>query len=282
MTRAPAKSKAKSDAVAPIRVGVGGWTYAPWRGPFYPEGLKQADELKYAGEHLTAIEINGTFYRTQSAKSFAKWRDETPDGFVFSVKGHRAIVNKSKLAEAGEAIEWFLKSGVLELRDKLGPLLWQLAPFKRFNAEDFGAFLALLPPERGGQALSHVVEVRHQSFVVPECIDLLRKHNIAIVYADSDDYPAVADVTGDVVYARLQKSKESEPTGYAPKDLDAWAGRAQTWASGGAPGDLPAVGKPPAKTPRPVFIFMISGHKPHDPAAAMALIERVGRPVEGG
>lgn len=276
MSRAPAKKKAEG---GPIRVGVGGWTYEPWRGLFYPEGLKHADELKYAGQHLTAIEINGTFYRTQSAKSFAKWRDETPDGFVFSLKGHRAVVNKAKLAEAGEGIEWFLKSGVLELGDKLGPLLWQFAPFKRFNAEDFGAFLALLPKEMDGRKLSHVVEVRHQSFLVPECIDLLRKHNVSVVYADSDDYPAVADVTGDVVYARLQRSRESEATGYSSKELDTWAERARIWASGGAPADLPAVGKPSAKaTPRPVFIFMISGHKPHDPAAAMALIERVGTP----
>lgn len=274
MTRAPAKKK--SDG-GPIRVGVGGWTYEPWRGLFYPEGLKHADELKYAGEHLTAIEINGTFYRTQSAKSFAKWRDETPDGFMFSVKGHRAVVNKSKLAEAGEGIEWFLKSGVLELRDKLGPLLWQFAPFKRFNAEDFGAFLALLPKEQSGRKLSHVVEVRHQSFLVPECIDLLRKREVAVVYADSDDYPEVGDLTGDVVYARLQRSRESEPTGYSAKELNLWAERARVWAGGNVPEGLPTIGKPLSKAvSRPVFVFMISGHKPHDPAAAMALIERLG------
>jgi len=264
--------------MGPIRVGVGGWTFGPWRGLFYPEGLKQADELAYASRHLTSIEINGTFYRTQSAASFRKWRDETPEGFVFAVKGHRAVVNKSKLAESGEPLDWFLKSGVLELGDKLGPLLWQFAPFKRFNAEDFDAFLALLPRERGGRALTHVVEVRHKSFVVPEFAALLRKHAIAVVYADSDDYPAIGDVTGDVVYARLQRGSADEPTGYSAKDLDAWAERARVWAAGDAPADLPVLGKSIVKSGRPVFIFMISGHKPHAPAAAMALIERVGKP----
>ncbi|MEQ8698844.1 MAG: DUF72 domain-containing protein, partial [Bauldia litoralis] len=206
-----------------IRVGIGGWTFAPWRGTFYPEGLKHADELKYAGEHLTTIEINGTFYRTQSAKSFAKWRDETPDGFVFALKGHRAVVNKKVLADAGEGIEWFLNSGLLELGDKLGPLLWQFAPYKKFDADDFGAFLTLLPKEKAGLALRHVVEVRHESFLVPECVDLLRQHGVAVVYAESDDYPAIADVTADFVYARLQKTEESIATGYAAADLDRFA-----------------------------------------------------------
>ncbi len=137
-----------------IRVGIGGWTYEPWRGTFYPDGLKHADELRYAGSKLTSIEINGTFYRTQSPASFAKWRDEVPDGFVFAVKGHRAVVNKKVLGEAGEAIDWFLKSGVTELGDKLGPLLWQMAPFKKFDVGDFGAFLALLPAEMNGLRLA--------------------------------------------------------------------------------------------------------------------------------
>jgi uncharacterized protein YecE (DUF72 family) len=261
-----------------IRVGIGGWTYEPWRGSFYPAGLPQPRELEYASRRVTSIEINGTYYGTQKPASFAKWRDETPDGFVFSVKGHRAVVNKSRLAESGEGIDWFLKSGVLELGDKLGPILWQFAPFKRFNAEDFGAFLGLLPREREGRSLTHVVEVRHKSFVVPEFVALLREHRISVVYADSDDYPAIGDVTGDVVYARLQRSVESEATGYSRKDLDLWAERAGVWASGGVPDGIPQLGKPPAKAPRPVFLFMISGHKPHDPAAAMALIERLGKP----
>jgi len=260
-----------------IRVGVGGWTYEPWRGTFYPAGLKHAEELAYASRHLTTIEINGTFYRTQSAASFAKWRDETPEDFVFSVKGHRAIVNSKKLAEAGEAVDWFFKSGVLELGEKLGPFLWQLAPFKKFDPDDLAGFLGLLPREAGGRPLMHAVEVRHASFLVPEAVALLRKHNAAVVFADSDDYPAIADVTADFVYARLQRSEEGQATGYAPADLDAWAARARQWAAGGEPDDLPRFGgKGAAKRKRPVFVYMISGAKVRAPAAAMGLIERIG------
>ena len=259
-----------------IRVGIGGWTYEPWRGTFYPEGLKHADELKYAASKLTSIEINGTFYRTQSAASFAKWRDETPDNFVFAVKGHRAVVNKKVLAEAGEALDWFLKSGITELGDKLGPLLWQFAPYKKFDPDDFGAFLALLPKEADGLKLRHVVEVRSTSFLVPEFVALVRKHNVAVVTAHSDDYPAIADVAADFVYARLQKSQEAIATGYAPADLDAWAARARTWAAGGEVDDLPRFGAAPAaKKKRDVFVYMIAGDKVRAPAAAQALIERL-------
>ncbi len=259
-----------------IRVGIGGWTYEPWRGTFYPQGLKHADELKYAGGKLTSIEINGTFYRTQSAASFAKWRDETPEGFVFAVKGHRAVVNKKVLAEAGEALDWFLKSGVTELGDKLGPLLWQFAPYKKFDPDDFGAFLALLPKEADGLKLRHVVEVRSQTFLVPEFVALARKHDVAVVCAHSDDYPAIADVTADFVYARLQKSQEAIATGYAEADLDAWAARAKTWAAGGEADDLPRFGaKPAAQKKRDVFVYMIAGAKVRAPAAAQALIARL-------
>jgi uncharacterized protein YecE (DUF72 family) len=258
-----------------IRVGIGGWTFAPWRGTFYPADLKQADELKHASRRLTTIEINGTFYRTQSAASFRKWRDETPEDFVFSVKGHRAVVNSRKLAEAGEPIDWFFKSGVFELGDKLGPVLWQFAPFKKFNAADLGAFLGLLPHQAGGRRLQHVVEVRHESFRVPEFVALLRAHNVAVVYADSDKHPAIADVTADFVYARLQRTRDEIDTGYAAADLDGWAARARLWEAGGAPDDLPRVATAAAKTPRPVFVYMISGAKVRNPAAAMALIARV-------
>jgi uncharacterized protein YecE (DUF72 family) len=258
-----------------IRVGVGGWTYEPWRGTFYPPGLKHADELRYAAGKLTTIEINGTFYRTQSPASFAKWRDETPESFVFSVKGHRAVVNKKVLGESGEAVAWFLKSGVTELGDKLGPLLWQFAPFKKFDPDDLGAFLALLPETADGLQLRHVVEVRSPTFLVPEFVALLRKHNVAVVYADSDDYPAIADVTADFVYARLQRSSEAHPAGYPADDLQAWAGRVRTWSSGGEPGDLPRVGAAARKTKRDVFIYMIAGDKVRAPAAAMGLIERL-------
>lgn len=259
-----------------IRVGIGGWAYEPWRGTFYPQGLAHADELAYASRHLTAIEINSTFYRTQSRASFEKWRDATPDGFVFSVKAHRAAVNSRELAEAGEKIDWFLQSGVLELSDKLGPILWQLAPFKRFDAKDVGAFLKLLPEKRGGRRLRHALEVRHESFLTEDFIALLRDHGVAAVYADSDDYPAIADVTADFVYARLQRSRENCRTGYAAADLDRWAARAKMWEVGGAPDDLPHVaGGTLAANERPVFIFMIDGAKIRAPAAAAALLERL-------
>ncbi len=259
-----------------IRVGIGGWTYEPWRGAFYPAGLKHADELDYASRHLTAIEINGTFYRSQSAESFRKWREATPDDFVFSVKGHRAVVNSRKLAEAAEPVDWFFKSGVLELGEKLGPILWQLAPFKKFDPEDIAGFLKLLPRKAGGRPLAHVVEVRHESFLVPEFVALLREHTVAVAYADSDDYPAIADVTADFVYARLQRSREENETGYTTPELDQWAKRARVWESGGTPEDLPRFEKKTApKTKRSVFIYIISGAKVRAPAAAMALIDRV-------
>ncbi len=259
-----------------IRVGIGGWNFAPWRGTFYPPGLKHDDELRYAASRLTSIEINGTFYRTQSPASFAKWRDETPDGFVFAVKGHRAVVNKKVLGEAGEALDWFFKSGVTELGNKLGPVLWQLAPFKKFDPDDIDVFLGLLPKEAGGLTLRHVLEVRSTSFLVPEFVTLLRKHNVGVVYADSDDYPAIADVTADFVYARLQRSQEAEAAGYPPGDLDAWAKRAKTWEAGGEPDDLDRFGQTKArKAKRDVFVYMIAGDKVRAPAAAMALIERL-------
>jgi uncharacterized protein YecE (DUF72 family) len=269
-------ARPKAPDQATIRVGVGGWTFAPWRGPFYPKGLKAADELGYASRHLTSIEINGTFYRTQSPASFAKWRDETPEDFVFAVKGHRAVVNAKKLAEAGEPLAWFFKSGVLELGEKLGPILWQLAPFKRFDPEDLAGFLTLLPRQADGRTLHHALEVRHKSFLVPEFIALLRAHNVAVVFAESDDYPAMADVTADFVYARLQKSGAEIETGYSAAALDQWAARARLWAAGGVPDDLPQIVKGPPKTAkRPAFLYFIASAKERNPAAAMALIERL-------
>jgi uncharacterized protein YecE (DUF72 family) len=260
-----------------IRTGIGGWTYAPWRGTFYPKDLKQADELHFASRAVTAMEINGTFYRTQSPASFAKWRDATPDDFVFSVKGHRAVVNKKVLAEAGEPLAWFLKSGVTELGPKLGPLLWQFAPFKRFDADDFAAFLALLPEEADGVRLRHVIEVRHRSFLVPEFVELLRKHAVAVVLADSDDYPEIADVTADFVYARLQRADEKVASGYDADALSLWAERAKVWQAGGEPDGVERVSSTPAKkAKRDVFVFMINGAKVRAPAAAQALIERLG------
>ena len=259
-----------------IRVGIGGWVFKPWRGTFFPKGHPQARELEYASRKLTTIEINGTFYRTQTPATFRKWAGEVPDDFVFSIKGPQFATNRRVLAEAGSSIERFFASGVLELGSKLGPILWQLAPTKKFDPEDFAAFLALLPPELDGRKIRHAVEVRHESFIVPPFIELLRKHSVAPVLVDSSKHPLIADVTCDFVYLRLQGTSEKEETGYPGKALDAWMKRARAWEAGGTAADLAPVGggKPP-KTPRDVFVYMISGAKVRAPAAAMALIERL-------
>ena len=230
----------------------------------------------YAAEHLTSIEVNGTFYRTQTPATFRKWASEVPDGFVFSLKGPRYAVNRRVLAEAGNSIKRFLESGVTELGNHLGPLLWQFAPHKKFDEADFGKFLELLPTKFDGRALRHVVEVRNDSFKTPAFIALLRKFGIAVVYAEHDTYTEIADITADFVYARLQKGDEKLKAGYPPKALDAWAKRARTWAQGGEPKDLPRVDKKhAAKKPRDVFVYFIHEAKLRAPAAAMALIERL-------
>jgi uncharacterized protein YecE (DUF72 family) len=260
-----------------IHIGIGGWTFEPWRGVFYPEKLPQKKELAYAASKLTSIEINGTFYGSQKPESFRKWASEVPDGFVFALKGPRYATNRRVLAEAGDSVKRFYDSGVLELGDKLGPILWQFAPTKKFDDADFGKFLELLPRQLDGRALRHVVEVRHDSFCVPSFVALLRRFNTPVVFSEHATYPAIADVTGDFVYARLQKGKESVKTGYAPKALDAWAGRIEAWAKGGEPADLPKVDDTkPKKQPRDVFAYVIHEAKVRAPAAAMALIERVG------
>jgi uncharacterized protein YecE (DUF72 family) len=262
-----------------IHVGIGGWTFAPWRGVFYPTGLTQARELAYASQQFTSIEINGTFYRSQSAATFRKWASETPDGFVFAVKGPRFVVQRGVLAEAGDSLKRFFDSGVLELGDRLGPILWQFAPTKKFDEVDFGAFLELLPPALDGRKIRHVVEVRHDSFKTPAFAALLRKFAVPVVFSEHASYPAIADITGDFIYARLQKGQDSIATGYAPEALDQWAERARIWATGGAPDDLPRIepaGKPRAQ-PRDVFLYFIHEGKVRAPAAATALIERLGK-----
>jgi uncharacterized protein YecE (DUF72 family) len=259
-----------------IYIGVGGWTFAPWRGVFYPEKLTQAKELEYAASKLTSIEINGTYYGSQKPESFRKWAREVPDGFVFSVKGPRFATNRRVLAEAGDSIKRFYDSGVLELGDRLGPVLWQFAPTKKFDQADFGKFLELLPRKLEGRALRHVVEVRNPSFCEPDFIALLRKFETPVVFAEHGSYPAIADVTGDFVYARLQKGNDEIKTCYPPKALDAWAKRFETWAGGGEPDDLPRVNPTLAKkTPRDVFAYVIHEGKVRAPSGAMELIGRV-------
>ena len=260
-----------------ILVGVGGWTFEPWRETFYPAGLAQKRELEYASRQLTSIEINGTYYGSQKPESFARWREETPDGFVFSVKGTRFSTNRRVLAESGPSVERFLTSGVLELKEKLGPINWQFLPTKRYDPEDFEAFLKLLPASLEGHAIRHVVEVRHQSFRVPGFVDLLRGYGIGVVLTDKASFPEIPDLTASFVYARLQRAVEGEKTGYPVAELDRWAKRAHAWSKGGMGEGLAAVGGPEKKAAksRDVFIYMINGFKPRAPAAAMALIERL-------
>jgi uncharacterized protein YecE (DUF72 family) len=274
--KAPPSTPSRSTSAAQIRVGIGGWTYAPWRGPFYPEDLTQSRELEYASRHLTSIEINGTFYGLQKPASYEKWYQETPDDFVFSLKAPRYATNRKVLAEAGETIERFFASGVLLLKQKLGPINWQFAPTKKFDADDFEAFLKLLPASIEGQKLRHAVEVRHDSFRTPEFVALARKHKIAIVLAADSEYPQIADITAPFVYARIMGTSESQAKGYSTKALDDWAERARQLAAGTTPDDLETCAKPPAKAAkRDVYLYVISGFKERNPAAAMALLRKL-------
>jgi uncharacterized protein YecE (DUF72 family) len=261
-----------------IRAGMGGWSFEPWEGTFYPSGLPKKQQLNYAARQVPTIEVNGTYYRGQTPQTFAKWAADAPDGFVFSVKGSRFVTNRKVLAEAGESLQRFWDTGVHELGDRLGPVVWQFAPFKKFEPEDFEAFLDLLPEKQAGLKLSHVLEVRNKSFAVPEFVAMARKHGVGICYAHHHDYPEFADVTADLVYARLQQGEDSHPTAYTPKDLDRWAERAKIWAEGGQPDDLPYADpdNKPAKKPRDVFVYIIHEGKLRAPQGAMALMERVG------
>jgi len=260
-----------------IRVGIGGWTFEPWRGVFYPKGLPHSKELAYASERLTSIEVNGTFYRSQTPATFRKWASEVPKDFVFALKGPRFAVNRRVLAEAGDSIKRFLDSGVTELGEHLGPLLWQFAPTKKFDPADFRKFLEALPETYDGRALRHVIEVRHDSFKTPEFIALLRQFKMPPVFTDHAIYPNIADITSDFVYARLQRGEDKVPTAYPPKQIKEWAVRLRMWAEGKEPKDLPRVdGKTkPKEAPRDVFAYVIHEGKVRAPAAAMALIERL-------
>lgn len=242
-----------------IHVGIGGWTFEPWRGTFYPPGLPQARELEHAGRHLTAIEINATFYRSQSPASFAKWRDAVPDGFVFAVKASRFCTNRKILAEAGESVAKFTGQGIVELGDRLGPILWQFAATKRFDPDDMAAFLALLPASQDGVSLRHAIEPRHESFRDPAFFEMARKAGVAVVYAASPEYPCFPEQTADFTYARLQSTREDEAAGYGAAEIACWADQARQWAEGA----------------RDVFVFFIAGAKVRNPAAAQALIARL-------
>jgi uncharacterized protein YecE (DUF72 family) len=259
-----------------IRIGIGGWTYEPWRGTFFPDKWPHKRELEYAAGKLTAIEVNGTYYSGFKPATFAGWRDQVPDGFVFTLKASRYCTNRKVLADAGESIARFTSQGIVELGDKLGPILWQFMPTKRFEPDDFRAFLTLLPSGQDGVALRHAVHVRHDSFADPAFVAMCVEAGVAIVFADSTDYPAIADVTADFVYARLEAAEEQFAAGYAPSALDRWATAARTWAEGGQPEGLPYVtDEKLAKRSRDTFVFFINGAKVRAPQGAMALIERV-------
>ncbi|MEN1970886.1 DUF72 domain-containing protein [Luteimonas sp. MJ204] len=267
------------NAVAPvdrIRTGIGGWTYAPWRDNFYPKGLVQRRELEYASRKLSAIEINGTYYRAQTPATYAKWRDETPAGFVFSAKAPKRIMQSRVLAGTGPQVEDFV-GGIATLGDRLGPLVWQFDSGTRIDREDFAAFLALLPREADGRPLRHVLDVRDHHFVDARYLALARRHGMATVFTDSDEHPSFADVTADFVYARLMRARAGTPTGYPGAELARWAERARTWAAGRDPGDLPRIepASGNAAVPRDVFVYFISAAKERNPAAAMALHERL-------
>jgi uncharacterized protein YecE (DUF72 family) len=258
-----------------VRVGIGGWIFEPWRGVFYPKGLKQADELAYASHHVTSIEINSTYYSTQKPESFARWAAAAPDGFQFSVKGSRFCTNRKVLGEAGPSIDKFLNQGLVELGDRLGPLMWQFMPTKRFEPDDFAAFLALLPAKHEGVALRHVVESRHESFADPAFVELCRKHGVAICSSENENYPLIADVTADFVYLRLLGGSDDIETCYPPAELDRWAKRLQIFAAGEVPDDLSPVAGGAPKAARDVYAYVIHSGKVRAPRAAMELLHRL-------
>lgn len=260
-----------------IRVGIGGWTYAPWRDNFYPKGLVQRRELEYASRHVGAIEINGTYYGAQKPATYAKWRDEAPDGFVFSAKAPMRIMQSRQLARSGPQVEDFV-GGIAALGAKLGPIAWQFDAGLRLDRDAFATFCALLPAQAGGHRLRHVLDVRDPACVDADDLALARRHGFATVYTDSPDHPSFADVTADVVYARLMHTRGDIATGYPNGELGAWAARAGLWSAGGEPADLPKLEAVPALAmPREVFVYFISAAKARNPAAAMALMARLAQ-----
>jgi len=259
-----------------IHVGIGGWDFDPWRGTFYPPGLAKPKQLAFLAERLNATEINATYYRTQSPALFERWGKAVPDGFKFAVKASRFCTNRRVLSEGAESIGKFCAQGFTELGDRLGPILWQMMPTKRFDPDELRDFLALLPTSRDGITLRHAIEPRHESFKCREFVAMARAANVAIVVAAHDTYPQIADLSADFVYARLQCAREEEPNGYDDEALDRWAGTARAWAEGESPAGLNYVSDAPAEVrPRDAFLFFISGAKVRNPLAAMALRERL-------
>jgi uncharacterized protein YecE (DUF72 family) len=248
-------------AAGKIRIGIGGWVYPPWRGTFYPPRLPQAQELQYASRRLTAIEINGTFYGAQKPASYRRWHDETPEDFVFSLKGPRYATHRRDFAGIGAVFDRFFSGGVLELGAKLGPILWQFPPAMRFEADTIAGFLAALPHEAAGPRLRHVVEVRHRSFANPDFFALLRRHRVALALVEDDNFPRFDEATGDIFYARLRRCAEAEDTGYPASALDAWAAMLRERS---------------AADDRDCFLYFINGAKVRAPAAAQALLARLG------
>jgi len=263
-----------------IRTGIGGWVYPDWRGgAFYPAGLAQKRELEHASRALGAIEINGTYHRLQKPESFRKWREQTPDGFVFAVKGSSYVTNRKVLATAGESLERFFAQGLEELGDRLGPVLWQLMGTKAFDAEDVAAFLKLLPREFAGRPLRHAIEAGHESFACPQFVDLARDAGVAIVWLEQEGRVTLADRTADFAYLRCKNLHSDQPTGYAPRDLDRIADLCRAWEAGEAPEGLPYAANPADSGGRSgdVFAFMINGAKERAPAAAQALASLIAR-----
>lgn len=261
-----------------IRAGIGGWTFEPWEGTFYPEKLAKKRQLEYASRALPTIEINGTYYRDQKPKTFAGWAAQVPDGFVFSVKANRFTTIKKVLAESGQSIDRFINSGIVELGEHLGPIVWQFAPTKKFDPDDFAAWLALLPAAHDGVKLRHALELRHPSFACAEFVELAERYGAAIVYAHHDKYPEMADVTADFIYARLQRGDDSIATCYAPDDMDRWVERARQWAGGNNANGLPLADpdRQPKSIPRDVFVYFIHEGKVRAPQGAQAFMERLG------
>ena len=259
-------SSAASSSHQHIRIGIGGWTFEPWRDNFYPEGLAHSKELHHASRQLSAIEVNGTYYSTFKPPTFAKWYAETPDGFMFSLKANRFATNRRVLAEAGDSIARFVGSGIAELKDKLGPIVWQFMPTKQFDPGDFEAFLALLPAQVDGLRLRHVLDVRHESFATPDFLALARQYGCVPVCTDSDKFPAIADAEADFAYLRLMRSQADVPTGYPPEAMAQWAEGVRTWTSG--------------ERPRDVFVYFINGAKERAPAGAMALMAQLGQAAQ--